>query len=75
MILYSIPALPEKELRLRVKFARDKLGFAVIHRRQASPFFGETSPKSDRLPPWCKGERIRLWLNRQQNSGTLSDFV
>ena len=31
MILYSIPALPEKELRLRVEFALDKLGFAVIH--------------------------------------------
>ena len=31
MILYLIPALSEKEPRLRVEFARDKLGFAVIH--------------------------------------------
>ena len=31
MILYSLPALPEKELRFRVEFARNKLGFAVIY--------------------------------------------
>jgi len=30
VILYLIPAMPERELSLRVEFALDKLGFAVI---------------------------------------------
>jgi hypothetical protein len=30
VILYLIPAMPERELSLRVEFGLDKLGFAVI---------------------------------------------